>query len=54
MCKIEESRIKVKFDAGASEQNQAYSTMTRRKGKFGKFDAPKKKKNNMAKARCYG
>lgn len=27
--------------------------MTRRKGKFGKFDPPEKRKN-MAKERCYG
>ena len=38
---------------GVGEQNQAYPTMTRRKGKFGKF-GPQKKRKNMDKVRCYG
>jgi len=53
LCKIEESRLKAKFDVGVGEKNQAYATMTKRKGKFGKFGPPKKKKN-MAKIQCYG
>ena len=53
LCKIEESRLKEKSDVGSSEQNQAYATMTKRKGKFGKF-GPLKKKRNKAKIQCYG
>ena len=53
LCKIEESRLKEKYDVGLGEQNQAYATMTKWKGKFGKF-GPQKKKKNMAKIQCYG
>ena len=53
LCKIEESRLKAKSNVGASEQNQAYAAMTRRKGQFGKF-GPQKKKKNMANIQCYG
>ena len=49
--KIEESRLKAKSDVGASEPNQAYATMTRRKGKFGKSGSRKK---DMTKIQCYG
>ena len=52
LCKIEETRLKVKIDVGPSEQNQAYVAMIRRKGNFGKFGPPKKRKN-MDKIRCY-
>jgi len=38
LCKIEETRLKAKNDVGSNEQTQAYSAMTRRKGKFGKFE----------------
>ena len=38
---------------GAGEKNQAYAAMTRRKGKFGKSDSWKKKRN-MSKIQCYG
>lgn len=52
LCKIEETILKAKIDVGPSEQNQAYATMTRRKGKIGKFGPPKKRKN-MDKIRCF-
>ena len=42
LCKIEESRLKAKFDVGSCEQNQAYAIMTKRKGKIGKFGPQKK------------
>jgi len=53
LYKIKETRLKAKINVGPSEQNQAYATMTRRKGKFGKF-GPSKKRKNMDKIRCYG
>ena len=34
---IEETRLKEKTDVGSHEKNQAYATMAKRKGKFGKF-----------------
>ena len=46
LCKIEESRLKAKSDVGVCEQNQDNVTMTRRKGKFGKFGSWKKKKGH--------
>ena len=52
LCKIEESRLKAKSNMGVGEQNQAYATMTRRKGKFQKSISPKKKRD-MAKIQCY-
>jgi len=45
--------LKAKVDVGPSEQNQAYTARTRRKGKFGRF-GPQKKRRNMDKVRCYG
>ena len=48
LCKIEETRLKAKSDEGPSEQVQAFATMARRKGKFGKF-GPQKKKADMSK-----
>jgi len=50
LCKIKETRLKVKFDVGPNEKNQAYATMRRGKGKFGH----QKSRKNMAKVRCYG
>ena len=35
LCKIEETRLKVKDDVGSKEQS--FSTMAKKKGKFGKF-----------------
>jgi len=37
LCKIEETRLKAKSDVGSNEQVQAFVTMAKRKGKFGKF-----------------
>ena len=53
LCKIEETRLKAKSDVGSSEQTQAYATMARKKGKFGKFDPRKKKEIGMPKIQCY-
>lgn len=53
LCKIEETGLKEKSDVGPNEQTQAYATMAKRKGKFGKF-GPQKQKKNMAKVQCYG
>ena len=50
LCKIEETRLKAKVDMGSNEENQAYATMSRRKGRFGKF-GPQKKRRNMDKIR---
>ena len=52
LCKIKETRLKEKVDVGPSKLNQAYATITRRKGKFGKFGPSRKK--NMDKIRCFG
>jgi len=35
LCKIEETRLKAKEDVGSKEQE--FSTMAKKKGKFGKF-----------------
>lgn len=55
LCKIEETRLKAKNDVGSNEQTQAYVAMTRRKGKFGKFEPQKKfqKKIDMSNIQCY-
>ena len=53
LCKIEETKLKANTNVGSNEQNQAYATMTKRKGKFEKF-GPQKKKKNMVKFQCYG
>ena len=45
---LEEIRLKAKTDVGSNEHTQAYATMAKRKGKFGKF-GPRKMKKNMAK-----
>ena len=47
--KIEESRLK----AGSSVENQAFATMSRKKGRFGKF-GPQNKKRNEDKSRFFG
>ena len=44
---------KAKSDVQAAEKNQAYSSITKIKGQFGKF-GPHKKNKNMAKIQCYG
>ena len=53
LCKIEESRLKEKSYIESGEQNQAYVTMTKRKGNFGNFGS-RKKKRDMSKVQCYG
>ena len=52
LCKIEETRLKAKYDMGSKEQ--AFSTMTKRKGKFGKFGPRRTNKKDMSKIQCYG
>ena len=47
--KIEESRLK----EGSREENQAFATMSGKKGRFIKF-GPQNKKRNVNKARCFG
>ena len=37
LCKIEETRLKAKYDVGTSEQNQAYAAMEKIKQNFRKF-----------------
>ena len=37
LCKIEEIRLKAKSVIGSSEGNQAFASMSRKKGIFGKF-----------------
>lgn len=49
LCKAEEDRLKKESKKRSDKRDQS---VTRRKGKFGKFD-PRKKKKNMAKERCY-
>ena len=49
--KIEETRLKAKIDIGSNEENQAYASMSRRKGRFDKF-GPQKKMRNIDKMRC--
>lgn len=47
------NQVEGKNWCGIKWENQAHATMTKRKGKFGKF-GPQKEKKNMAKVRCYG
>ena len=54
LCKIEESRLKAKSGVGAGEKNQAYATMTRRKGKFGKSSSQKKKRDMSKRSNAMG
>lgn len=49
---IKETRLKAKTVIGSSEQNQAYATMAKRRGKSRKFGPQKNK--NLAKVQCYG
>jgi len=51
LYKAEEDRMKKESDKRSDRRDQL---VTRRKGKFGKFGTPKKKRKNMAKERCYG
>lgn len=47
LCKIEETRLKSKIYVRSNEQAQAFASMAKIKGKFGKF-GPRKKKKNMS------
>lgn len=55
LCNIEETILEAKNDVGSNEQTQAYATMTKKKGKFGKFKPWKRfqKKIDLSKIRCY-
>ena len=53
LCKIEETRLKSKSNAGSSEGNQAFATISRKKGRFRKF-GPQNKRRNMEKVRFFG
>ena len=46
LCKMEETRLKVKFVTGSSEGNLAFAATSRKKGRFGKFGP----QNSMDKA----
>jgi len=52
LCKIEETRLKAKEDVGSKEQS--FSTMAKRKGKFGKFGPRRTNNKDMSKIQCYG
>ena len=52
LCKIKETRLKAKDDMGSKEQ--AFVTMAKRKGKFGKFGPQRKGKRDMSKVQCFG
>jgi len=52
LCKIEEARLKAKEDVGSKEQ--AFATMARRKGKFGKFGPRRTNNKDMSKIQCFG
>ena len=53
LWKIEETKLKEKYDVGSNEQNQAFSAMAKIKGKFGKF-GPHNWRKNLEKVQCYG
>ena len=53
LCKIEETRLKAKVDTGPSEENHAFATTYRKKGRLGKF-GPRNKRRNMENVRCFG
>ena len=46
LCKIEETRLKSKADTISSDRNQAFASMSKKKGRFGKF-GPQNKRRNM-------
>ena len=48
LSKIEETRMEAKVDTGSSERNQAFATISRKKGRFGTF-GPQNKRRNMDK-----
>ena len=51
LCKIEETRLKEKEDVGSKEK--AFATMTKRKGKFGKFGPQRTNNKDVSKIQCY-
>ena len=52
LCKILETRIKEIDDVGSKEQ--AFATMAKRKGKFGKFGPRRTNNKDMSKIQCFG
>lgn len=48
---IEETRLKAKDDVGSKEQ--AFASMAKRKGRFGKFIPQRKSKRDMSKVQCF-
>ena len=52
LCNIQETRLKSKDNVGSKEQE--FSTMAKRKGKFGKFGPQRKGKRYMSKVQCFG
>lgn len=51
-CRTEETRLKAKEDVGSKEQ--AFATMAKRKGKFGKFGPRRTNNKDMSKIQCFG
>ena len=52
LCKIEETRLKEKEDVGSKEQ--AFSIMTKKKGKIWKILSTKKKQQRYVQIQCFG
>ena len=52
LCKTEETKLKAKEDVGSKEH--AFSTMAKRKGKFGKFGPRRTNNKDMSKIQSYG
>jgi len=52
LWKIKETRLKEKEDVGSKEQ--AFSTMAKRREKFGKFGPRRTINKDMSKIQCYG
>ena len=52
LCKTKETRFKAKEDVRSKEQ--AFATMAKRKGKFGKFGPRRTNNKDMSKIQCYG
>ena len=52
LCRTKETRLKAKEDMGSKEQ--AFATMAKRKGKFGKFGPRRTNNKDMSKIQCFG
>ena len=52
LCRIEETKLTTKEDVGSKEQ--AFATMAKRKGKFGKFGQLRTNNKYMSKIQCFG